>query len=345
MKTLNIRTLSLVVLAFIFFQGCNAEKKSVKQNQPSKIVVAYVTSWSSVMPDPAYITHINYAFGHVSNSFDGVRIDNESRLHEIVALRKKAPDLKIMLSIGGWGSGRFSEMAADEKLRKSFAADCQRIVKEFDLDGIDIDWEYPTSSSANISASPNDTENYTLLMRDIREAIGKNKLLTQATVANALYVNFKDIDKYIDFTNIMAYDMARSPKHHSPLHRSENAGRITCDEAVKAHLAAGVSPAKLTLGMPFYGRADKGLPDFIDYKDIEKLSGFTEKWDEQAKAPYLVNEDGDFACGFDNQRSLAIKCQYIIDNGLLGGMYWDYSCDNEDGDLRKTVFNTLNKIQ
>lgn len=345
MKTLNIKTLLLALSAILFFMGCHTGKKSAEQNRSSKIVVAYVTSWSGVMPNPDFITHINYAFGHVNNSFDGLRINNESRLREIVALKKQAPNLKIMLSVGGWGSGRFSEMAADEKLRKSFAADCQRVVKEFDLDGIDIDWEYPTSSAANISASPDDTDNYTLLMRDIREAIGKDKLLTQATAANASYIDFKAIDKYIDFTNIMAYDMARPPKHHSPLYRSDIAGGITCEEAVKAHIAAGVPPNKLTLGMPFYGRASKGLSDFIDYKEIEKLSEFTEKWDEQAKAPYLVNQDGDFACGFDNPRSLAIKCQFIIDNGLLGGMYWDYSGDNQSGDLSKIVFNTLCKIQ
>ena len=77
----------------------------------TKVIVAYVTSWSSIMPDPQYMTHINYAFGHVSETFNGVGIANENRLREIVALKAQKPELKIMLSIGGWGSGRFSEMA------------------------------------------------------------------------------------------------------------------------------------------------------------------------------------------------------------------------------------------
>ena len=96
-------------------------------------------------------------------------------MRQIVDLRKQKPELKVLLSIGGWGSGRFSEMAANDEYRRAFAADCARVVKEFALDGIDIDWEYPTSSMANISSSPDDTENFTLLMQDIRAAIGNEK--------------------------------------------------------------------------------------------------------------------------------------------------------------------------
>ncbi len=324
--------------------GCSAKKESPNKEQVNdKVIIAYVTSWSQTIPDPAHITHINYAFGHVNDTFDGVRISNEERLKQITGLKKDSPSLKVLLSIGGWGSGRFSEMAADDELRKKFAADCQRVVKEFNLDGIDIDWEYPTSSMANISASPDDTQNYTLLMRDIREAIGKDKLLTQATVASAKYIDFRAIDPYIDFTNIMAYDMASAPKHHSALYRSDNAGGNTSDEAVKAHLAAGVPAGKLVLGMPFYGRATESLSNFTDYKKIEKLTGYTREWDEVAQVPYLRNTEGEFVCGYDDPQSLAIKCQYILDNELLGAMYWDYDGDNEAGDLRKTIYNSLYK--
>ena len=104
--------------------------------ESDRVVVAYVTSWSSVIPDPFTMTHINYAFGHVNDTFDGVRIDNPERLKEMVALKKTNPDLKVMLSVGGWGSGRFSEMAMTKSTRRSFAQDCLRVVKEFGLDGI-----------------------------------------------------------------------------------------------------------------------------------------------------------------------------------------------------------------
>ena len=124
-------------------------------------------------------------------------------------------------------------------------------MKEIDLYGIDIDWEYPTSSKANISATPDDTENFTLLMKDIRAAIGDRKELTLATVASAKYIDFKAILPFINFVNIMAYDMASAPKHHSALYRSANSGGITSDEAVTAHLKAGVPPSMLVVGMPF----------------------------------------------------------------------------------------------
>lgn len=317
-------------------------EKVVAASRDSKVVVAYVTSWSEVMPDPQYMTHINYAFGHVNESFNGVKIDNEERLRQIVDLRKQKPELKVLLSIGGWGSGRFSEMAANDEYRRAFAADCDRVVKEFALDGIDIDWEYPTSSMANISSSPDDTENFTLLMQDIRAAIGNEKELTLATVASARYIDFKAILPSVDFVNIMAYDMASAPKHHSALYPSGHSGDITSDGAVTAHLKAGVPPSKLVMGMPFYGRGGDGYPSFQDYNKVGNTdTQYTEKWDEVAQVPYLADKNDTLVFGFENPRSLAIKCQYILDKDLLGGMYWDYSGDNEQGDLRRTVAENL----
>ena len=314
----------------------------VAASRDSKVVVAYVTSWSEVMPDPQYMTHINYAFGHVNESFNGVKIDNEERLRQIVDLRKQKPELKVLLSIGGWGSGRFSEMAANDEYRRAFAADCDRVVKEFALDGIDIDWEYPTNSMANISSSPDDTENFTLLMQDIRAAIGNEKELTLATVASARYIDFKAILPSVDFVNIMAYDMASAPKHHSALYPSGHSGDITSDGAVTAHLKAGVPPSKLVMGMPFYGRGGDGYPSFQDYNKVGNTdTQYTEKWDEVAQVPYLADKNDTLVFGFENPRSLAIKCQYILDKDLLGGMYWDYSGDNEQGDLRRTVAENL----
>lgn len=310
-------------------------------SQDAKVIVAYVTSWSNITPDPQYMTHINYAFGHVSESFNGVGIANENRLREIITLKTQKPELKVMLSIGGWGSGRFSEMAASDEYRRAFAKDCQRVVKEFNLDGIDIDWEYPTSAAAKISASPDDTKNFTLLMRDIRKEIGKKKLLTLATVASAEYIDFKAILPYIDFVNIMSYDMGNAPKHHAALYSSENSGWMTADAAVEAHLKAGVPPSKLTMGVPFYGRGGDKYPNFQDYNKVGATAEFEERWDDTAKVPYLADKDGALVFGFENPRSLAIKCQYILDKGLLGGMYWDYAGDNPQGDLRRTMYESL----
>ena len=135
----NIKYLMLLALICLPALVCGQRK-----NPQEKIVVAYVTSWTNEVPDPWVMTHINYAFGHVNETFNGVRIDNPERLKMIVGLKRQNPNLKVMLSVGGWGSGRFSEMAATEENRTAFALDCRKKVEEFQLDGIDIDWEYPT---------------------------------------------------------------------------------------------------------------------------------------------------------------------------------------------------------
>ena len=308
-----------------------------------KVVVAYVTSWTKVMPDPAYVTHVNYAFGHVNNTFNGIRIDNPKRLKQITALKQKSPALKVMISIGGWGSGRFSEMAATDDNRAKFAEDCLRVLNEFKLDGIDIDWEYPTSNAAKISASPDDTKNYTLLMKAIRQKIGTGKLLTLASVADGKYIDFKEIQPVVDFVNIMTYDMGRPPYHHAGLYKSQYTKGMSIDEGVTAHVNAGMPLNQLVLGIPFYGHGIDGIDDFIDYKEILKLNGYQRKWDEQAKVPYLENNKGEFVCTYEDPRSIAIKCDYLLGRGMLGAMYWEYAGDTDDGVLRKAVFNGVNK--
>ena len=324
--------------AFALFAGLSSLLPACACGWPddSHVVVAYVTSWSKVIPDPATMTHINYAFGHVNDTFDGVRVSRPERLMQIAALKSINPDLKVMLSVGGWGSGRFSEMASDSLCRISFAEDCFKAVEYFGLDGIDIDWEYPTSSAAGISSSLEDRTNFTLLMRDLRSVLGKNRLLTIASSAYAEYIDFASCVQYLDFVNIMTYDMANAPFHHAALHASDNA-RKTCDGAIKAHLAAGVPASKIVLGIPFYGRGGTTMPRFVDYKDITVSDDVVEMWDEQAQVPYLADSDGNLVLGYDNPASIRIKCRFIKENGLLGAMYWDYAGDTPSGDLRTTI--------
>lgn len=332
-----------IVAALALLAGCKAEQKEATND---KVVIAYVTSWSSVIPDPAHLTHINYAFGHVTNSFDGVRIDNPQRLKTLVALKEVKPELKVMLSVGGWGSGRFSEMASTDERRKAFAKDCLRVVEEFGLDGIDIDWEYPTSDMAGISASPDDTKNFTLLMKELRRVLPAEMQLTMASAANAKYVDFKEAVQYMDFVNVMNYDMASAPQHHSGMYRSEMSPGITCEEGILAHVEAGVPMEKLVFGMPFYGRASGALEGFNDYKNIVQLpeDKFTIEWDDTAKAPYVVEvKSGDVVCTFDDPRAIAIKCDYIAEKGMRGAMYWDYDGDTEDHTLARAVWEGVMK--
>jgi chitinase len=333
----------LLLSLFFAFTLNTLQAQTAPSPKSKAVVVAYVTSWTKVVPDPAYITHINYAFGHVNNTFNGVRIDNESRLKSLVDLKKNYPKLKVMLSVGGWGSGRFSEMATTDENRKKFAEDCLRVVNDFKLDGIDIDWEYPSSNAAKISSSPDDTKNYTLLMQEIRNQIGKDKLLTLASVADAKYIDFKAIEPVVDFVNIMTYDMGNPPNHHAGLYRSKFTGWISADEGVTAHLNAGMPLNKLVLGIPFYGHGRNGIEGFIDYREIINLNGFKKQWDDVAKVPYMENEKGEFVLTYETPESIAIKCTYLLNRGMLGAMYWEYGGDTDDGVLRKAVFSGVNK--
>ena len=306
----------------------------IQAQTAERVVVAYVTSWTQAIPDPTVMTHINYAFGHVNDSFDGVRIDNPDRLRMIVDLKKQNPKLRVLLSVGGWGSGRFSEMAASDKNRLLFAKDCRRVVDDFGLDGIDIDWEYPTQSSAGISSSPDDTKHFTLLMRDLRQELG-NKLLTCATIASGEYIDFRSCISYIDMVNVMSYDMGNPPYHHSALYPSEITNWMTTSAAIEAHLNAGVPHEKLVMGMPLYGRGKQGYTT-----EPDSTKGVTERWHEQSMVPYLVDAQGNLVMGFENERSIGIKCQYIIDHRLRGGMYWEYGDEHQEK-LRNTICQIL----
>ena len=310
----------------------------------NKVVAAYLTWENEIDPDLRWVTQINYAFGLVdTNSFDQINILNEPRFAKIAALKKTNPEIKILLSIGGWAAGGFSEMAANDSTRKLFAADCKHIVDYYQIDGIDVDWEYPSSSEAGIASSPNDIDNFTLLLKDIREAIGNDKMLTIATIADALYVDFPAVIDYLDMVNIMAYDIARPPFHHAPLYRSQYAGRITTHEAVDAHLNAGVPADKLVLGIPLYGHGIDSLPDYTYYGDIMQLKDYTFHWDDSAKVPYMTDKNGKFALCYEDTNSVAIKANYVLDRDLKGIMYWEYTLDAKELPLVKTIYKTMTK--
>ncbi len=339
---MNNKTLLLLAGIFLFV-ACTG-KKAEQTATDKKVIIAYVTSWTQVIPAPGEVTHINYAFGHVNDSFDGVKIDNEERLRTIAALRDQQTDLKVLLSIGGWESGRFSEMAFTESTRLSFAADCKRVVDEFMLDGIDIDWEYPGSDLAKISAAPEDVENFSKLMHDIRAAIGEDKLLTLATASTAEYYDFPGFIDAVDFVNIMSYDMGWAPYHNAALYPSEMT-EYSGDESVKAHLAAGVPMEKLVYGIPFYGHFGKDM-DYSIFRDSTAYRQFFDnlekKWDDIAQVPYMVNDTGKVMYVYDDSLSVSIKSKYILEQGMLGAMFWEYASDR-DGKLLQAIRNEFYK--
>ena len=294
------------------------------------VIVGYATYWDTTMPDPSLLTHINYSFAHIKSDYETLDIKTESRLKKIVALKSSNPKLKVLLSIGGWGAGNFSEMAASAENRKGFCESCLSFVNKYGLDGIDLDWEYPTSSSAGISSSPDDTKNYTLLLKDLRETLGKDLLITMASSSSAKYVDFKNCIQYMDFVNLMTYDMGRPPKHHSALYPSSMTSR-SVDESVALHHNAGIPYEKIVIGAPFYCKAASSSSegDGTYYGKMGSLfEKYQEKWDDKAMVPYLADDSGKMVFAYDNVRSIGLKADYVLQKNLLGIMFWNWEGDN-----------------
>mgnify|MGYP003301235024 CR=1 FL=1 len=362
----QMKSILSILLSLVLFVGCEQpeygfvvpvpspsdkvededDKESQTPEDPTpvpvgeNIIVGYATYWESRLPDPTLLTHINYAFALIKDDFETLDVKKPSRLQQVVSLKKKNPDLKVVLSVGGWGAGNFSEMAGDAGHRRKFCENCLAAVKQYGLDGIDIDWEYPTSSSAGISSSPYDINNFTLLMRDLRETLGPDRLLTIATYAGVKYYDLKTAEQYLDFINIMTYDMGRPPYHHSALYSSSKT-KNSCVDAVEKHFQAGVPYEKLVLGVPFYGKPAEG--ESVEYADIisGEYSKYTRRWDDVSKVPYLVDAGGTMVLCYDDEQSLALKADYIKSKGLLGAMYWSIEGDDASWTLSRTLASRL----
>ena len=138
------------------------------------------------------LTHINLAFGLIRDG--GLTLEKLTHLDLLPQFRAWNPDIHIVLSVGGWGAGGFSEMARTAEGRRSFARCCRRAVDEYGLDGIDIDWEYPCSDLAGIDADPSDRETFTLLLQALREALGDH-LLSVAVGASTEFVRSTQMDQ------------------------------------------------------------------------------------------------------------------------------------------------------
>lgn len=292
--------------------------------------------------DVRALTVINIAFGLIR---DGEVVwDAKDARDGIVSIRKSNPELKIVLSVGGWGADGFSQSARTKEGRERFAASALAIVKEYGLDGIDIDWEYPGSGTAGISFSSADKENFTLLMRDVRQAVGKDKLLTIATAATGRYYDFRAIEPYVDYVNIMAYDMEEAPFHHAALHCSDMTEEWSCEKAVAGHIAGGFPVQRLVLGIPFYGHGTNEAPESLDYRHIISIDSLYSRWDSVAQVPYLVNSKGTVVVNYENAQSIELKCRFLHRQGMLGAMYWDYDSDDEMGTLRHAVYRGVMQL-
>jgi len=359
---------------------------STKPSDTGKMVVAYVSGYRNFdfsKIDASSLTHINYAFANILGGevrFGGEAIDNtEMNSNDIIALaalKKINPDLKVLVSVGGWGwSGNFSDAALTDSSRNRFGASAARFIKEYSLDGIDLDWEYPNNPGAGNTFRPEDVHNFTLLLECVREHIdslaaaeGKKEkyLLTIATGATELYAENTELgplSQYLDFINIMTYDFhhgnSTQTGHHSNLwlSSSDAPDGDAADRAVELHLKAGVPPGKLNIGIPFYGREWKGVEPVnnglyreaattgagIPYTEVLKAlsdPAFTRYYDSIAASPFLWNERDSIFISYEDEGSISLRMKYVREKGLGGVMFWEYT-EDVDGILLRAITEGL----
>lgn len=344
--------------------GMTDESEELLPAKDGRVAIAYVTYYGKSIPDPMLMTNINYAFAELyvkDGVYKGFKLQgSEDRFKQVVALKKKNPKLKISLSFSHTVSnsdnsqgGGFSALAKSDTYRKAFAKDCRDFCSKWGIDGIDIDWEFPGLSWSGHACDPSvDVENHVLLMKQLRETLGTRYLLTYAGYVKDVtesdggrrYIDIAAVDPYVDFVNVMTYDMDAAPHHQSALR--DKSAYVDCERAIKAYTDAGVAASKLVLGIPFYGRIsfDKS-PGAIDYNKIILLDEKEYKidnWDNYANVPYVTYK-GSYYCGYDNPKSIAIKGDWIRSLGMKGMMYWDYNADDNQHTLCKAVWQATMK--
>lgn len=325
------------------------------------------------------LTRINYAFALIKDGrvVEGAPND-AANLGVLTGLRASHPGLKILISVGGWlGSGGFSDAALTPDSRKLFIDSALDFVKRYDLDGLDIDWEYPGLAGAGNHFRPEDGANFNRLLKDLRarfdaqaQTTRKPLLLTIAAGASMLYLKHTQLgegQRYLDTVNLMTYDFYESGDgkptptgNHAPLFADPaDPQKASSAAMVQAFEQAGVPAAKIVLGVPFYGHtwgnvppANHGLfqtgvavPNLhAEYPDVQAMlhNGFTRYWDNDAQVPYAYNATTRQFVSYEDPESLERKCAYVRDQHLGGVMFWQYLSD-PTGTLLNAIYTGLNE--
>lgn len=292
----------LAVFLFLFIItiscGVNTQKEKTIEDSPVTIMAYYV-------PEKEYhpeqlpldkLTHIIFSFATIQEGEMGFRNENAGKkLEKLVAQKQTHPHLKVMIACGGWGADGFSDAAFTEESRQKFVKSAMAFIEKYQLDGMDMDWEYPGISGAGTKSRPDvDKENFTAIMKLLREELdklGRPQTLTFASAGWERYYNFVNLDevmKYANFMNVMTYDQvgANNPvtAHHTafgnvefediadtPLgkmlerrremyeRRGIKMGPRSVEKIVDFCIELGVDPKQLVVGAAFYGRAWKGV--------------------------------------------------------------------------------------
>ena len=312
--------------------------------------------------DAVHLNQLNFSFALVKDGC--VNGEHWINIDAYKAFIARHPHILPVVSVGGWAADGFSQAAATPQGRERFVQTTLDLMQAHGFLGVDIDWEYPGSDEAGIAASPQDRENFTLLMRALREGLdaltaqdGKPRLLATALGAKRELVELIDnaaVGQIVDQVNLMSYDIqTRSTiSHMTPLYSADPRYINSAHSSVGDYTAAGIPKEKIMVGCAYYARlfeAEQGAPqlfapsviagfDTINYRRLMAEEGWTHGYDETACAAYSVK--GSRFATHDAPDSLAAKGAYVRQNGLMGLMCWEYGGDR-DGELLQAMYESL----
>lgn len=312
-KTNSILAFSLV---FILLLGCESKtiEEEASENQKTAVMAYYVPEkdYKPELIPVEKLTHIIFSFTKVIDGemkFSKPEISGP-KLEALVKQKERNRGLKVMVACGGWGADGFSDMALADESRTKFIQSTRDLIEKFQVDGIDMDWEYPGISGAGTKARPEDTHNFTQLMKGLREMLDtfdEPKVLTFASAGWERYYDFVDVNevmKYADFMNVMTYDQVSGESiytgHHTPLGdvsnedingtpfqahldslfeagKSPDKGPRSVEKIVNFLIQKGVKPEQIIIGAAFYGRVWKGVPP-INQGLYQKSKGIHIGW-------------------------------------------------------------------
>ncbi len=350
------------------------------QAAASPVVTGYVfpqgRQFAAGEVDAGKVTRINYAFARIQDGrmVEGFPSDG-TNLAQIGALRKQNAGLTVLISVGGWTwSDGFSDVALTAQSRAVFVASVIDFLRRYQLDGLDLDWEYPGQAGAGHSYRSEDKQNFTRLVRDLRARFNQEEKMTHhrllLTIAAGASSDFLEqtematVQQFVDSVNLMTYDYYEPASdsvtgNHSPLLTDPaDPKAVSADASVRAFVAAGVPAGKIVLGIPFYGRMWADVPDlqhglfqpgkqaasgdlpFSVIRTMQASAGFTRFWDTAAQVPYLYNQQTRQFVSYEDAESAAAKCRYVMRQKLQGVMFWSYFND-PSGELLGAITGAL----
>src|SRR4026208_953144 len=179
------------------------------KSKTKSVIIGYVGGFRGLIStdsiDVWRLSHINYAFIDIKDN--RAWLHNEAtdsvNLRKLSELKKINPDLKILISVGGWTwSKNFSDATLTDTSTRNFALSAVDIVSKYNLDGIDIDWEYPGMIGDSNVYRPEDKQHYTFLFKELREGLDSlssithlKYFITTAVGGSQAYIDHTEMDK------------------------------------------------------------------------------------------------------------------------------------------------------